>query len=491
MVVMASGSKPTGIHFLSIFFGMGFLVCLVLAVMFYRKGSELEAKATDAAAKESKASGDLQTASQDLSQAMQLLGGPQTQATENREVMRQQLATLGAGQAKQTVEATLVAMRTALDEANTEINKLKADGQALADTNRQLEANYQNRVDKHDDEAKTSEAGHRKARAEMDEKIQQRDQEIARVKEEVNRRDIELEQLRESSAKKEKDLTAELTTLRLIVDTQKERLENLMKESFERADGEIISIDANLKLVTINLGREDNLRQQVSFSVYSHDHRGLGREAADIKARIEVTRILGPHQAEARILEQDIRRPINEGDPIYSPAWAGGREERFAFVGLIDFDNDGRSDRDTLHRLLKTAGAGIDLEVNDDGVREPSDAKISVNTKFLVLGKIPDPSTFANGDERRAKAEKMMAEQNTLRNEARTNGVRDIKLEDFLAYMGFKPQQRFFQPGYSQQYNLKQGSRTPSIRNDDIQAGQTSKLYRLPKAESTEDAFRK
>jgi hypothetical protein len=224
--------------------------------------------------------------------------------------------------------------------------------------------------------------------------------------------------------------------------------------------------------------------------VYSHDHRGIGREARDIKASIEVTRILGPHQAEAKILQQDRTRPISAGDPIYSPIWAGGRSEHFAFVGLIDFDKDGKSDRETLHRLLKGARAEVELEVDDNGVREPADAKLSENTKFLVLGEVPDPSKFATGDPRRPLVDAIMTQRNALLKEATQTGVRVVKLSDFMAYMGFQSQLKTYIPGQVDRFTLEQGARSGAIRTDDA-TGQTSKLFeKLRKIDEAQNKVR-
>ena len=67
--------------------------------------------------------------------------------------------------------------------------------------------------------------------------------------------------------------------------------------------GRVIHVENRTRTAWINLGHLDNLHAHATFSVYSNDHRGIGTGVEDIKAKIEVTRVLGPHIAEVRIIE--------------------------------------------------------------------------------------------------------------------------------------------------------------------------------------------
>jgi hypothetical protein len=479
---MASSNKPTAVHFWLILTSMTTLGLAISTYFGFKGKSEAAAEAAAAKADATSASGNLATAQGDLAKALQLLGTDPASYVAAEEGMRKAMTSLGKNQEKQTVLATLEAMRTAMDSLEKDIVQGRANEQTLKNEILTLRGVYQTQVDAANNSKAESEQLVQQTQAQKDEIVQERDKTITQLKEDVQREQIDKEQIREQADKTEKELNATIASLTNIVNSQRERIEEMLKTSFEVADGSIVSVDPQLRTVFINLGELDNLKPAVSFSVYSHDHRGIAREARDIKGRIEITRLLGPHLAEARILEQDRARPISEGDPIYSPVWAGGRKEYFSFVGLIDFDNDGRSDRDALHRILKSAGADVEVEVNDDGIREPADSKVTVNSKFLVLGKIPDPTQYASADERRVKSDNMMAQESEMKKEALSAGVRTVKLEDFLAYLGFKPQQRYFVPGQSSRYMLEHGVRTP-VKPDDAAAGQTSKLYEKMKRE--------
>jgi hypothetical protein len=218
----------------------------------------------------------------------------------------------------------------------------------------------------------------------------------------------------------------------------------------------------------------------------------------DLKGAIEVTRVLGPHLAEARILDENYFEPIAIEDPIYTPVWGANQSESFAFIGLIDLDDDGRSDREYLHDVLASVGAKIQTEVDDDGNRTGS--PINERTKFLVVGEIPALEDQSDNEVKDA-INRMHDHLNDLKTEAREQGVRIVTLNDFLAFMGVKPRQRVFRPGDNRPFTLKAGAQSTStsdtIGSSRVSSGQTSGLYsksrRIPQPTSsgqTSGAFR-
>ena len=212
------------------------------------------------------------------------------------------------------------------------------------------------------------------------------------------------------------------------------------------------------QLVWINRGEADSLRKGTTFSVYKQVNKGVARGVEEIKGSIEVTRVggdLGPHQAEARITRSKITEPIVPGDPIYTPLWRPGLKEKFAFVGLVDLDNDGVSDRDVLHELVDATDSQIVDEVDDKGQRHPPTGNMAVSTKFLVIGKIPDASQSKPNE---VEAAKKIAEWKTkMVTEAQENGVRVVSMEDFLNYIGYDAGRRVWRPGVTEKWNLRSG----------------------------------
>ncbi len=319
--------------------------------------------------------------------------------------------------------------------------------------------------------------------------------------EEIDRKDQLISQLRQERDELNAQLARVIAEKDAIIAQRDERiaqqsrsLTRLRREKFEREDlsfeipdGKVVYVDRDRGLLTINLGREDGLRVGTTFSVYEKDNSGIGRrDLEDIKAKIEVTRIQGPHRAEARILdprdavkerpEDDIDsyfarssryyqssllRPISVGDPVYSPAFSKGAVERFSFVGLVDLDGDGKSDRETLHNLVRAAGGKIDNEVDDEGNFTAREG-ISYETKFLVIGDLGDP-TETEDAKRQAVIQRIQEKAKTLREEALDNGVRIVTLRAFLSYLGYQPTASPWVKGEDYQTQLKAGAASSGV----------------------------
>ncbi len=197
--------------------------------------------------------------------------------------------------------------------------------------------------------------------------------------------------------------------------------------SFEIADGAIAWVNQANRTVWINIGQGDSLRRQVNFSVYEQTEADAGK--APKKASIEVTRMLGDHMAEARIIDDDARNPILPGDWIYSPLWHRGKQIRFALTGVLDLDGDDRADLQQAKDLIALNGGAIDASVKEDGSFE---GEMTVETRYLVLGDYPEKPSQAN---LRSSWEAMTREASNL-------GVDTITLQEFLNQMGYKPLDR-------------------------------------------------
>jgi len=196
--------------------------------------------------------------------------------------------------------------------------------------------------------------------------------------------------------------------------------------SFEFADGRISWVNQN-GTVWINLGTADSLRRQVTFSVYDYDQHDAAK--ASKKGSIEVTRLLGPHMAEAKVTEDDSNNPILTGDNIYSQVWHRGKRLHFALTGFIDVDGDGRSDMQLARELIEMNDGIVDAYLKDDGTTE---GEITANTRYLVLGDAPE--SVLQG--------KLLDGWNSMSQDASKYGVESVTLAEFLGQMGYKPQDR-------------------------------------------------
>ncbi len=496
---MAAANKPTAVHFALVFFVM---LSLILGVFTYLGYRDLGVAQGDLVQRDADLSTlrnsfdnrvaevtDLKTR---LGYNFDQLGGPGVNdANTVYAALNNDIQTFGGTLAANTNRATLQAMRTALDNLLAENQQLKDSMNQNRDNLVAVESGANIRVDQFKTSQEASEQQLQTQITKHEQEISEKNGEIEQWKRDYNLVQSEKEELRDEYERFRRDSDQRLTKLNDQIDFYKDQLEELTKVSFEREDGEIVAVDNTTRTVWINLGNLDNLRTQVTFSVYTKDHRGIGRGVEDIKAKIEVTRILEGHLSEARILDEDLFRPISEGDPIFTPLWSAGRTEYFAIVGRPDLDEDGDSDWDLFHEVVENAGAKVDLIVNDEGLRDPFDATLSARTKFLIIGDMDDPAEFSGQVEKQELASRILAEQKALIDEARLYGIRVVRLNDFLEYIGWKPQQRLWQPGENKKYNLGAGSQSASVDEsfqDRTSSGQVSELFRQNRARVQKEA---
>lgn len=204
---------------------------------------------------------------------------------------------------------------------------------------------------------------------------------------------------------------------------------NVASDTFEVADGRVSWVSQN-GTVWINLGEADSLRRQITFSVYDTDQHDAAK--AKKKGSIEVTRILGDHLAEARVTQDDAENPILTGDQIYSQVWERGNKLHFALTGVIDIDDDGRSDLQLARDLIELNGGVVDSYLGEDGKVVGS---MSVITRYLVLGEFPEE----------ARKIALRDGWQKMNDEASDYGIEVITLGEFLSQMGYQPAGRAVQ----------------------------------------------
>ena len=460
---MAASSKPTALHVSLIISVMVTIILGVLTWMSHRDYNE-------AVAREVALQGELTTSKnahqnriEDITFLKGIIGHQQEQVgreePENPATvggqMKADLATLGGDLAQPTYHETLVKFRTELNSTVQQRNDVNQQLEEAKRTILQLQGQYQGTVDVHQQAAAEAAANLQAQIKEKQDLAEAKQREYDKLSDDHSKTLVDLDSLQTKYKTDVSKLQADMSQLEKINSEIRDKLEQVTKESYEVADGLIRSVDHNTGLVWINLGEADKLQKRTTFSVYNQNHHGIGRGPEDIKGSIEVTNITGPHIAEARILNSDLYRPIAPNDPIYSPVWSPNQVETFSFVGLIDLDGDGQSDRDRLHEIIAAAGAKIDNEVDDQGNRTGDG--INVNTKFLVRGDVPDPAKAP--PHQRAVLKKMHEEDAKIREEARLQGVRQVNLNAFLDYMGYRTTQRFWVPGGKMPWTLRSGAK--------------------------------
>jgi len=248
------------------------------------------------------------------------------------------------------------------------------------------------------------------------------------TKDELAKANTTLAAVRKSAADEKTTLTKQVSSLQGIVDTQLQELNRIRTDRFENVQGEIAYVIPPGQMVLINLGSADALRVGVQFGVV--DVNELNVEQAEQKAQLQVTKILGPHSAQARVLgEPSYRDPLVKGDKIYSPFWAPGREVKIALAGDIDLDGDGISDIDKLKAMIQMAGAKVAATLSPAGKLEGT---LDASVRFLVIGDEPLPSS---GVQTEADRNKAASELGRFRSKAVELGVSTIPAWKLVEYL--------------------------------------------------------
>ncbi len=490
-----AGSKPTAVHFSLVFFVM---LTLIFMLLFYLGVQEQTATAAKLKVKEDEAASARTTIDNNLNDinALKTLLGyeglEQVGAGGNDEnsvvaTAKKDLVTYGRDQVQPSptspvVVKTVQSMATALkatqeqsQQRNTSVQdvsaRLQAEKTAMTNLIEQLRTTQE-----------TSEQQLQKLVTDQTEKIAEKDREIQKTRQELAAERVAREQISDELNRVRRSLSDEIALLEKAIETLRIDLNALENLSFDKPDGAIVRVDNVTRRVWINIGSKDYLRPQVTFSVYTQNNRGVGRGSEDIKAKVEVTKITNRNLAECRIIQEDFDRPIQAGDPVYSPLFEPGATEFFSFMGILDMDGDGKSDRELLHDIITNAGADVEIEIDDQGNRSPEGRKMSVKTKFLVVGDIPDPSKIPGTDERQEEIQKMFDEKIALERAALRQGIRIITFRDFLNYIGYENKERLFVAGGDRKYNLKAGSRSTGtdevLGANRLSSGQTSQRFR-------------
>jgi uncharacterized coiled-coil protein SlyX len=154
--------------------------------------------------------------------------------------------------------------------------------------------------------------------------------------------------------------------------------------------GEIKWVSLSTRTVWIDRGRADNLPTRIRLTVYGAESNTAAKAVE--KGIIEVTRVVGDHQAECRIVDDKFADPMTTGDKVFTAFWTPGQQYHFAFCGLINLDGDGRNQVKTAIGLVKNYGGVVDCWLDEQGQRQGS---ITTATQYLVRGDLPDKSSAA------------------------------------------------------------------------------------------------
>lgn len=411
---------------ISSIFGTLFFVMCILAYLAYSSAKSEYARAEQLREQESQAQNAARSKITEGERLREMMGFDKDAPVGDLE----EQFTADKDQYMSTFDEGSRAYRSVLDLIYAENEKIAQQEEAAKQQIKQLqeslvalEAEWKSQYEKAQaeaDKAKQDLAAERERfrgeRKNIEQQRQQLATTLASKEEEFSKRAADAEQRRDTA---EEEL---VTTRRAIIDLQSKVEKS--NPSFEVADGLVTYVNQQNGVAWINLGEEDDLRRQVTFSVFASEYSDAAK--AEKKGSLEVIRLLGDHLAEARITSDEAGDPILPGDRIYSQVWEAGKPLRFGLTGLVDLDGDGTSDLDRAKNLIELNGGIVDVSLEEDG---KIDGQMTVNTNYLVLGDSPDRPNQASYREG----------YQTMSKQAADLGVETITLREFLNRIGYKP----------------------------------------------------
>ncbi len=273
---------------------------------------------------------------------------------------------------------------------------------------------------------------------------------IKDLRAEITRQGENNDQIRKAASEEKKRaedtiarLNAKVKDLFTQVDQKKVRIEELVNRGVELApkdwqtDWKIVSIDRTGQQPYINLGSADRVYPQLTFSI--HGQGPDGRPIADPKGSLEVVSVLSDHLAQARVLSVKDRNkePILKGDILFNPSWSPTAKKHVAIAGTVDLLGNGRDSTVEFIRNLERQNVVIDAYVDprDNSIKGKG---ISVQTDYLIVPEGVAEPVAGESDASREVQKKREEAIGKLLQQAKENGVQQIKLPKYLEQIGYR-----------------------------------------------------
>jgi uncharacterized protein YukE len=208
-----------------------------------------------------------------------------------------------------------------------------------------------------------------------------------RFSEQISEKNSALEEARQLLAEAQNALSDE-KSYRIKLENQLEQIKPRpdIEVAAYKPDGRIVSVNAQQKIVYLDLGSEAHVYRGLTFAVYDRanpspeDGKGKGEiKVFDVRSKVSV----------ARVVSEDPDNPVLPEDIIVNLIWDQDKPNRFYICGDYDFDNDGKIDpygRDKVEHLIKQWG-GIVAD------------SIDINIDFVVCGNPPEIYAETGGDD--------------------------------------------------------------------------------------------
>jgi hypothetical protein len=233
----------------------------------------------------------------------------------------------------------------------------------------------------------------------------------------------------------EEDFTRQRDTLTTILREQRDQIEK-NELILDRPDGYVTYVDYERREVLVNLTRRQGARPQMKMTIFDAASPGIPTERP--KGNVELVSI-GEQFSAARIIKTfKATDPIRVGDIVYSAAWSPNQPMRFALIGKIDVNRDGRDDRAELIRMIQEAGGSVDFDLPPPDLGKETGSLSPRIDWYIIDERMPLRDTFSAKTQAAEVAQDALDKRvGTVKKEARLNGIRPMTIERLLAFLGY------------------------------------------------------
>ncbi|MCP4189638.1 MAG: hypothetical protein GY768_03305 [Planctomycetaceae bacterium] len=425
--------ESQGLQISLIVFVMLTVILAVTTYIFWNRSETLGQELTETKSKNAQLTSTARDASDNATQLKVWIGhSADTPLPEIKTQYEKDMQTFAGGliEVERTYKELPAHLLKALQDRNEQIQTLNEQNNKLTADLKATETQLQSEVANWKKKQAETDANLKKTRDEFAGERNRLNQEKSSIAGQIDKTRNQLTNLRTKSTQEIEDLNKEVSNQRSIIQRRDEQLDEFTTLSFETPDGKIEWVNPKTGIVFLNLGSDDGLRPQVTFSVYGVDVNNLAQE--ERKATIEVTRIVNENLAEARITEDDADNPVMPADVIYTPLWNANSAMHFALAGSMDINDDGRDDREIVKRLILLNNGTIDAEEQGGEIN----GKMTHHTRYLIIGDRPSVGTDGVAD---------TASQNAwtkMLNDATELGVEQISFDRLLDFIGYDGEKR-------------------------------------------------
>lgn len=288
--------------------------------------------------------------------------------------------------------------------------------------------------DTYDQQRRNSETAYQKQKTDDKKRLDDWEGEYKKLTQKVDSIELEAKALNDKYRLESADAKEAAAKIAGINTQLSTKLDELSQTEFDVPDGNILYVNQSDKTVRLNIGKLDSVRLLSRFGVYPPNTLDLGRAVP--KGSVEIVRILGDHESEAKIIEDEMVNPVMPGDMIYTPLWKVGEQVYFALGYHLDIDGDGKTDTEILKDLIEANGSHVALWMDDDGTVH---GRMSSAITAIITSDTPVGELFTADQTKEQKIkDQIQTVYMKLLDEARLNNVRDVKLAEFLRRVHFR-----------------------------------------------------